>query len=96
MDTLVTALKRAQKIHRSSLWTHRSERENHSLRRGVQPKSREREVVGRVEGNATRTARSPVMELQKQLGQHVPGNPAVSPFHVRKREDHVPPTWSRR
>ena len=32
-----------------------------------------------------------VMELQKQLGQHVPGNPAVvSPFRVPKREDYVP------
>ena len=33
-----------------------------------------------------------VMELQKQLGQHVPGNPVVSPFRVRKREDYVPAT----
>ena len=31
-----------------------------------------------------------VMELQKQLGEHVPGNPTVvSPFRVRKREDYV-------
>ena len=70
----------------------------------------ESEAVGRVEGNATRTARSPArmqmlprggpspadgdgIALQKQLGQHVLGNPpVVSPFRVRKREDYVPAT----
>ena len=88
--------------------------ENRSLRRGACSRSfkirGEREAVGRTEGNATRTARSPpapgteassevarlqqtVMDLQKELGQHVPGNPAVvSPFRVRKREDYVPAT----